>query len=70
MVECEGVTLGDALRACVEKDPRLQPRIFRENGAVWPGVFVNGRNSRQLGGLDARLSDGDTVTVVPPISGG
>ena len=45
-------------------------RIFRENGAVWAGVFVNGRNSRQLGGLDAILCDGDTVTVVPPISGG
>lgn len=67
---CEGVTLRDALEDCVTKEPRLRKRIFREDGGVWVGIFVNGRNARQLGGLDAELADGDVIKLMPPIAGG
>jgi len=33
-------------------------------------VFVNAREARSLEGLDTRLSDGDTVTILPPMAGG
>jgi molybdopterin converting factor small subunit len=67
---CEGVTLRDALQDCVIKEPRLQKRIFREDGGVWVGIFINGRNARQLGGMDAELADGDVIKLMPPIAGG
>jgi MoaD family protein len=70
LMECEGVTLGQALDDCVRREPRLYSRIFREDGGVWVGIFVNGRNARQLGGMDTELADGDEIKLMPPISGG
>lgn len=69
-LECQGATLREALDDCVAKESRLKSRIFRDDGGVWVGVFVNGRNMRQLDGLDTRLVDGDVIKLVPPISGG
>ncbi|WP_424359308.1 MoaD/ThiS family protein [Methanocella sp. MCL-LM] len=33
-------------------------------------VFVNSREIRSLNGLDTPLSEGDTVTIMPPMAGG
>jgi sulfur-carrier protein len=67
---CEGATVAEALADCVAKEPRLKPRIFRADGGVWVGVFLNGRNVRSAGGLDTALSDGDEIRIMPPIAGG
>jgi MoaD family protein len=69
-MECIGRTVGDALADCVARQPRLKPRIFRDDGSVWVGLFVNGRNIRQGQGLDTPLEDGDEIRLLPPIGGG
>jgi molybdopterin synthase sulfur carrier subunit len=69
-VECEGATVGEVLHEVVAVEPRLKARIFNEDGSIWVGVFVNGRNMRQLQALDTPIADGDKIMVVPPISGG
>jgi MoaD family protein len=69
-LECNGATVGEALQDCVAKDPRLKPRIFREDGGVWVGIFVNGRNIRSIDGMDTALQDGDEIRLMPPIAGG
>jgi hypothetical protein len=33
-------------------------------------VYINDEDVRFLGALDAKLSDGDTVTVLPAVAGG
>lgn len=69
-MECEGSTVAEVLADCVAKEPRLRARIFREDGSVWTGVFVNGRNVRQGGGLSSPVEDGDEIRLLPPIAGG
>jgi len=69
-MECEGSTVAEALGDCVTREPRLESRIFRDDGSVWVGVFVNGRNVRQGDGLTTVLSDGDEIRLLPPIAGG
>lgn len=69
-MECVGATVGEALADCVSKEPRLKTRIFREDGTVWVGVFVNGRNVRQSSGLETCIEDGDEIRLLPPIAGG
>jgi molybdopterin synthase sulfur carrier subunit len=69
-LECEGRTVAEALADCVARDPRLESRIFRPDGDVWVGVFVNGRNVRQGQGLETPLAEGDEIRLLPPIGGG
>jgi molybdopterin synthase sulfur carrier subunit len=69
-MECDGATVAEALADCVAKEPRLHDRIFRPDGSIWVGVFLNGKNVRQAGGLESPLSDGDEIRILPPIAGG
>jgi molybdopterin synthase sulfur carrier subunit len=69
-MECQGRDVAEALADCVAREPRFKARIFREDGSVWVGVFLNGRNVRQIGGLETPLSDGDEIRLLPPIAGG
>jgi molybdopterin synthase sulfur carrier subunit len=69
-LECEATTVAEALELAIAAEPRLKPRIFREDGRMWAGVFLNARNVTALGGLDTPLKDDDVLSVVPPLSGG
>lgn len=69
-LDCQGATVGEALADCVVREPRLRTRIFREDGSLWVGVFLNGKNVRQGRGLDTPLADGDEIRILPPIAGG
>lgn len=43
-----------------------------ENGALrrFINVYINDEDVRFLGGLDAILTDGDSVTILPAVAGG
>jgi molybdopterin converting factor small subunit len=69
-VECEAATVGEALDQAIAVEPRLKPRIYRGDGRMWAGVFLNGRNINARDGVKTVLEDGDKMNVVPPISGG
>jgi len=69
-VECDAATVGEALDNAIAVEPRLRPRIYREDGRMWAGVFLNGRNINAREGVKTQLADGDKMNVVPPISGG
>jgi adenylyltransferase/sulfurtransferase len=70
VLECEGHDVAEALADCIAREPRFKERIFREDGTVWVGVFLNGRNVRQTGGMQTMLADGDEIRLLPPIAGG
>jgi molybdopterin converting factor small subunit len=69
-MECEGVTVAQALEDVIRREPRLKPRIYREDGRLFVGVFLNNRNVSALQGLDTPLADGDELRLMPPIAGG
>lgn len=67
-----GDTLADLLADLDTRHPGLRGRLVTEQGALhrFVNVYVNDEDVRFLGGLEAKLGDGDTVTVLPAVAGG
>ena len=71
-LELPCATVRDALTALGAKHPGVVDRVLTEQGEVREHVnlFVGEENSRYLGGLAAPVADGDTIEIVPAVSGG
>ena len=71
-VEGTGDTLADLLTDLDARHPGLRGRLVTEAGALhrFVNVYVNDEDVRFLGALDAKVSDGDTVTILPAVAGG
>ena len=71
-VQGEGDTL-DALFVDLEsKFAGLRGRLIDDDGALrrFVNVYLNDEDVRFLGGLETKLGDGDTVTILPAVAGG
>jgi MoaD family protein len=69
-VACHGATVREVIDEAIAAEPRMRARIFREDGRMFAGVFLNGRNVNAYEGLDTAVNDGDKLSVLPPMSGG
>jgi sulfur-carrier protein len=71
-VEGAGDTIGDLLTNLDGTYPGLRGRLVTESGGLhrFVNVYVNDEDVRFLGGLDAKVNDGDTVTILPAVAGG
>jgi sulfur-carrier protein len=71
-VEGAGDTINDLLSDLDAKFPGLRGRLITEEGALhrFVNVYVNDEDVRFLGALDAKVNDGDTVTILPAVAGG
>jgi MoaD family protein len=67
-----GDTLAELLADLDARHSGLRGRLVTEDGALhrFVNVYVNDEDVRFLGGLEAKLSDGDTVTILPAVAGG
>jgi molybdopterin converting factor small subunit len=65
-------TVRHALARLEEQHPAVYRSVCDETGAVRQhiGVFVNESHIRDLGGLDTPIGPGDTLTLLPAVSGG
>lgn len=65
-------TLRDALQQIEQRHPALYRCVCQETGEVRRHVnlFVNEDEMRTLDGLDTPLASGDTVMILPAVSGG
>ena len=70
-VEGSGDTLAGLLADLDVRYSGLQDRLVDDSGLRrFVNVYLNDEDVRFLGGLDAPVKDGDTVTVLPAVAGG
>ena len=67
-----GMTLRDLFTDLVERFPELHPQLFSPDNNLRQDVpiFVNGRNPRLDGAMEAPLQAGDVISLFSPISSG
>jgi molybdopterin converting factor small subunit len=65
-------SVNDVLTALATEWPGVRDRVVTEQGELRPhvNVFVGEENSRFIGGLEASVPDGSTITILPAVSGG
>lgn len=68
----DGTVIGDVLVAIEEEFPGLAGELLDEDGDIQPQLTVlkNGREVVHIDGTATELSDGDRVSVFPPVAGG
>ncbi|HEY7012363.1 MAG TPA: MoaD/ThiS family protein [Streptosporangiaceae bacterium] len=70
-VEGSGDTLASLIADLEQRYGGLQERLVDDSGLRrFVNVYLNDEDVRFLGGLDAPVKDGDTVTVLPAVAGG
>jgi sulfur-carrier protein len=70
-VDADGVSLSALIDDLEVNHPGIKDRLI-ENGDLrrFVNVYVNDEDVRFIGGLEAELSDGDQVVVLPAVAGG
>jgi MoaD family protein len=70
-VEAQGSTLAEVINDLDSKHGGLKDRLVKEgNLHRFVNIYVNDEDVRFSGGLDAAVSDGDSVTILPAVAGG
>ena len=70
-VSADGASLSALIDDLESNHPGIKDRLI-ENGDLrrFVNVYVNDEDVRFIGGLEAELSDGDQVVVLPAVAGG
>jgi sulfur-carrier protein len=71
-VEGAGDTLAELLTDLDSRYAGLRGRLITPEGALhrFVNIYINDEDVRFHGGLDAKLTDGDNVTILPAVAGG
>jgi molybdopterin converting factor small subunit len=71
-VEVGGSTVGEAVRALIDRHPALGGQLLTEDGELnrFVNVYVNGQDVRYLQGLETQVEDRDEVRILPAMAGG
>ena len=71
-VSVETGTLSDVIAALEAAHPGLGERLLDDDGGLrkFVNVFVDDDDVRYLDGLDTKVADGITVSIIPAVAGG
>ncbi len=71
-VKVDGATLADVLGELEAAHPGFRDRLFDDEGKLrrFVNLFVADDDVRYLDGLDTKVPDGETVSIIPAVAGG
>ena len=71
-VSVETGTLSDVIAALEAAHPGLRERLVDDDGGLrkFVNIFVDDDDVRYLDGLDTKVADGLTVSIIPAVAGG
>ncbi len=71
-IELDGATVGEVLAKLSADFPSVHDQLFNADDTLhkFLNVYVNDDDVRYIGGLEAALSAGDEVTLLPAVAGG
>jgi MoaD family protein len=70
-VSAEGATLSAVIDDLESNHPGIKDRLVTDGSLHrFVNVYVNDEDVRFIGGLDAEVTDGDQVVVLPAVAGG
>jgi len=71
-VAVEGSTVGEVLDDLTTKHPAVKFQLLNSDGTLhrFLNVYVNDDDVRYLGGVDAPVTNGDEITLLPAVAGG
>jgi MoaD family protein len=70
-VEASGNTVAEVIDDLESRHSGLKARLVKDGSLHrFVNVYVNDEDVRFAGGLDAKVSDGDNVTILPAVAGG
>lgn len=70
-VTASGATVAEVIDDLEANHSGIRDRLV-ENGEVrrFVNIYVNDEDIRFIGGLEAKLGDGDTIVILPAVAGG
>ncbi len=71
-VKVEGSTVGEVLDALESVHPGFKERLLDDEGGLrrFVNVFVADDDVRFLQGMETKVPEGDTVSIIPAVAGG
>jgi molybdopterin synthase sulfur carrier subunit len=71
-VTAEGGTVGEVFADLVARHPGLAGQLTDESGGLhkFVNVYRNDDDIRYLDHLDTKVTDGDTISILPAVAGG
>ena len=71
-VESNGATVGEVFGELTTRYPGLADQLVDESGGLhrFVNVYRNDDDIRYLDQLDTKVTDGDTISILPAVAGG
>ncbi|HEY8373315.1 MAG TPA: MoaD/ThiS family protein [Pseudonocardiaceae bacterium] len=70
-VEAEGSTLAELIDDLESRHAGIKARLVKDGSLHrFVNIYVNDEDVRFIGGLEAKIQDGDNVTILPAVAGG
>lgn len=72
VLEASGKTIRDLIDDIAGRYPEFRGKVLGEDGNLhrFINVYANDEDVRYLEGLDTKVTDGDTVAILPAVAGG